>query len=136
MPRRRSTSPPRSATVTSSAPISNPGQLDTVHDLSDGGLIVALAEMVMASDAADDIGAQIDLPQGVTPQAFLFGEDQARYLVAAPQAVAERLLADAKAAGVPALRLGVAGGRHLRVGDIVSLMCRRCARPMRGFSPP
>jgi phosphoribosylformylglycinamidine synthase len=97
------------------------GELDTVHDLSDGGLIVALAEMIMASNPIDDVGAQIDLPEGVDAHAFLFGEDQARYLISAPQEVSDRLLADAKEACVPAIRLGPAGGRHLRVGDLVWL---------------
>jgi len=111
------------------------GQIDTVHDLSDGGLIVALAEMVMASDPADDVGAQIDLPEGVAPHAFLFGEDQARYLVAAPEPVAERLLAEAKAAGVAAIRLGVAGGRHLRVADLVWLDVPALRAAHEGFFP-
>jgi phosphoribosylformylglycinamidine synthase len=98
------------------------GLLDTVHDLADGGLIIALAEMIMASDPADDVGSQIDLPEGLADtHAFLFGEDQARYLVACPEDISLKLLADAEAAGVPALRLGPVGGRHLRVNDLVWL---------------
>jgi phosphoribosylformylglycinamidine synthase II len=97
------------------------GAVDTVHDLSDGGLVIALAEMIMASNPADDVGSQIDLPEGVEPHAFLFGEDQGRYLVAAPEDVSKTILADAAAAGVPAIRLGVAGGRHYRIGDLVWL---------------
>jgi len=96
------------------------GAVDTVHDLSDGGLIVALAEMIMAA-RIEDIGAQIDLPDGVEPHAFLFGEDQGRYLVAAPEDVAKAMLSEAQAAGVPAVRLGVAGGVHYRIGDLVWL---------------
>ena len=111
------------------------GQLDTVHDLSDGGLIVALAEMAMASNPADDVGAQIDLPDGVDAHAYLFGEDQARYLIAVPEAAAAELLADAKAAGVPALRLGVAGGRHYRIGDLVWLDIARMRAAHEDFFP-
>ena len=77
--------------------------------------------MIMASDPVDDVGSQIDLPEGVDPHAFLFGEDQARYLVALPEDASKKLLADAKAAGVPAMRLGVAGGRHYRINDLVWL---------------
>ena len=53
-----------------------------VHDVSDGGLLVALAEMAMASG----IGAQLDAPprQAWRPHAFWFGEDQARYVVTVP----------------------------------------------------
>ena len=49
----------------------------TCHDLSDGGLAVALAEMCMASG----IGASVDAGDG-SGHARLFGEDQARYVVA------------------------------------------------------
>ena len=80
------------------------GQVSTVHDLSDGGLGIALAEMAMAGK----LGATIDtLPEGPA-HAVLFGEDQARYLVTTGDAAT--LLAAAKAAGVPALKLGTTGG--------------------------
>ena len=54
------------------------GRVDTVHDVSDGGLLVALAEMAMAGG----IGADFCVP-GTTIEAvpFLFGEDQGRYLL-------------------------------------------------------
>ena len=110
------------------------GAVDTVHDLSDGGLIVALAEMIMAA-RVETIGAQIDLPEGVAAHAFLFGEDQGRYLVAAPEDVAKAVLADAKAAGVPVLRLGVAGGMHYRIGDLVWLDVAALRASHEGFFP-
>ena len=47
--------------------------------------------------------------------AFLYGEDQARYLVAVPAAKAAEILAEAKNAGVPAASLGVAGGDKIAV---------------------
>ncbi|GGH32273.1 phosphoribosylformylglycinamidine synthase subunit PurL [Alsobacter metallidurans] len=83
----------------------------TVHDLSDGGLAVALAEMAMAKR----IGATIEtLPAGPA-HAVLFGEDQARYLLAVPADEADAVLAQAKASGVPAMRLGVTGGDTLNL---------------------
>lgn len=86
------------------------GLVSTVHDLSDGGLAVALAEMAMASG----IGATITaLPAGVPAHAALFGEDQARYLLA----VAPDHLATVKAgfasAGVSLLEIGKTGGEIL-----------------------
>ena len=54
------------------------GRLDTVHDLSDGGLLVAVAEMALSGG----IGTKLKLPAGAKPIPFLFGEDQARYLLA------------------------------------------------------
>ena len=83
------------------------GRLSAVHDCSDGGLALALAEMAIAGG----IGAQIArLPVGPAHSA-LFGEDQARYVVttASPEAI----LAEAQAAGVPALLLGSVGGPAL-----------------------
>ena len=86
------------------------GRLTAVHDISDGGLALALAEMAMAGGVGADIAAvAIEGP----PHAFLFGEDQSRYVVAAPAADAERILADAKALAIPAVRLGATGGQTL-----------------------
>ncbi len=48
------------------------------HDISDGGLLCALAEMAMAGN----VGAKITIDPGDNPGAFWFGEDQARYVVA------------------------------------------------------
>jgi phosphoribosylformylglycinamidine synthase len=85
------------------------GDVTTCHDLSDGGLAVALAEMAMAGG----IGAVIDtLPDGAR-HAVLFGEDQARYLIAVPADRAEHVLETVRTAGVPALRLGTTGGTDL-----------------------
>jgi phosphoribosylformylglycinamidine synthase subunit PurL len=82
------------------------GRLDTVHDCSDGGLAVALAEMAMAGG----IGAEIEaLPAGIPVHGALFGEDQARYVLAVPTDDADEILARAKASGVPALKLGTTG---------------------------
>jgi phosphoribosylformylglycinamidine synthase len=85
------------------------GLVTAVHDVSDGGVLIALAEMAMASK----IGATLQAPPGVPAHGFWFGEDQARYVVTAkdPGAIAQR----AEAAGVPIVRLGVTGGRALAV---------------------
>lgn len=86
------------------------GRLNAVHDCSDGGLALTLAEMAMAGRK----GARIDqLPHGASIHAVLFGEDQARYVVTCPSGQGEALLASAAKAGVPAFRLGVVGGDAL-----------------------
>jgi phosphoribosylformylglycinamidine synthase len=85
------------------------GRVAACHDLSDGGLLVALAEMAMAGG----LGATIDAPAALSAHAWFFGEDQARYLIetAEPEAV----LRDAESAGIPATRLGRVTGDQLTV---------------------
>jgi phosphoribosylformylglycinamidine synthase len=80
------------------------GEVKVVHDLSDGGLIAAAAEMAMAA------GVGVTLNASSHPHAhyYLFGEDQARYLIATKDA--DGLIAKAHAAGVHASPAGVAGG--------------------------
>jgi phosphoribosylformylglycinamidine synthase subunit PurL len=85
------------------------GRVTAAHDVSDGGLAVALAEMAIASG----IGAQLDATPGVLPHAFWFGEDQARYVVTARAADAGTLIAEAKAAGVPVMQIGATFGNAL-----------------------
>jgi phosphoribosylformylglycinamidine synthase len=87
------------------------------HDLSDGGLLVAVAEMAMAGN----IGAGIDLPAGADAAGFLFGEDQSRYL--ATTSDADAVASRAAAAGVPVLKLGTTGGTSLTLngGDAISV---------------
>src|SRR5262245_16659454 len=83
------------------------GIATAVHDVSDGGLLVALAEMAMASG----IGARLDAPPpAIAPHAFWFGEDQARYLVTVRPSAAEAVAQDAAAAAVTIHRVGSTGG--------------------------
>ncbi|MGH7125856.1 MAG: AIR synthase-related protein, partial [Stellaceae bacterium] len=85
------------------------GHISACHDISDGGLLVAVAEMAMAGT----VGATIALPPDLSPLAAAFGEDQARYMLAV--ADAPGLLARAKSVGVPAALLGATGGDALTV---------------------
>src|SRR6187551_1957038 len=86
------------------------GTATAVHDLSDGGLLIALAEMAIASG----IGARLlAAPAALVPQAYWFGEDQARYLVTVPETEADAVLTRAREASVPVLRVGVTGGEVL-----------------------
>jgi phosphoribosylformylglycinamidine synthase len=91
------------------------GQVKVVHDLSDGGLVAAAAEMALASDMGITLKAEGPLPA----QAWLFGEDQGRYLLGCADAVA--VLSAAVAAGVPAQVIGSAGGRFLACEGLFSL---------------
>ncbi|MBB2961100.1 phosphoribosylformylglycinamidine synthase subunit PurL [Methylobacterium sp. R2-1] len=86
------------------------GIADTVHDLSDGGLAVALAEMAMAGGLGAALPAA---PDGVPAHAYLFGEDQGRYLIAVPAEAAADLLYSASAQGIDAATVGIVGGDSL-----------------------
>jgi phosphoribosylformylglycinamidine synthase len=86
------------------------GVATAVHDVSDGGLLVAIAEMAMASG----MGAQLDPPpQGIAAHAFWFGEDQARYVITVKAKNADALLARCKAANIPVHRIGSTGKNTL-----------------------
>ncbi|NDH63331.1 MAG: phosphoribosylformylglycinamidine synthase II, partial [Alphaproteobacteria bacterium] len=92
------------------------GHVAACHDLSDGGLLVGLAEMCLAGGT----GAAMRLPADAgTPHAYLYGEDQGRYLVATDDGNA--LVEAAMAAGVPATLLGYSGGDSLVVEGLFAL---------------
>ena len=90
------------------------GHVSACHDVSDGGLLVAVAEMAMASRTGVQLTAG---PDGLPPHAWWFGEDQGRYVVAVAPAEAGALLERAARAGVPAERIGRSGGDGLVLPD-------------------
>lgn len=85
------------------------GVATAVHDCSDGGLGVAIAEMAIASG----IGATVDLADDCDAVAALFGEDQGRYVVTMSKDSAAALAA---ANGVNIVRIGTTGGSSLKLG--------------------
>jgi phosphoribosylformylglycinamidine synthase II len=85
------------------------GLVRAAHDLSDGGLAIAAAEMALGSDVGVSLGYQGDLDDA----AFLYAEDQARYLIAVTPNNVEELDKRARAAGVSYLVVGEAGGREI-----------------------
>ena len=98
------------------------GLVRAAHDLSEGGLLVAVAEMLFApgaSEGADPplLGATLELAGLGAPRidALLFGESQGRIVVSVTDEIA--VLGAAAAAGVPASVIGrVTRGRMLQVG--------------------
>ena len=88
------------------------GVASAAHDVSDGGLLVALAEMAMAGG----IGAELDRPP-LAAHAFWFGEDQGRYVVTVKPSVAEKVLSRARSCGIPARQLGFTGTDALTLQD-------------------
>jgi phosphoribosylformylglycinamidine synthase subunit PurL len=88
------------------------GAATAVHDVSDGGILVALAEMAMQSG----IGADLDRAP-LAAHAFWFGEDQSRYIVTAKATVADKIMLRARSAGVPVRQLGYTGEDALTIQD-------------------
>ena len=91
--------------------------LSSAHDVSDGGIAVALAECCTTAQDGSFVGAHVTLPaareegSGGSPiAATLFGEAPSRILVSMPKDRAEDVLKRARDAGVPARQLGFTGG--------------------------
>ncbi len=94
------------------------GLLSAVHDVSDGGLLVAVTEMALAGGA----GAVLDVGGGA---AFWFGEDQARYVVTTRPAETGRLLALAAERGVRLGRVGTTGSDSVSIGGEARVLLAR-----------
>lgn len=92
------------------------GLISACHDIADGGLAVALAEMAMAGNT----GAAIEPPQtGIPLFAWLFGEDQGRYVITTHEP--EKVTTAAQKSGVSAQILGKTGGKELTVGSEIAI---------------
>lgn len=87
------------------------GLVRSAHDVSDGGVAVAVAESAILGS----VGAAVELGGG---EAALFGEGQSRAVVSCAPADAAALLARAAAAGVAARLVGKVGGERLGIGAI------------------
>ena len=88
--------------------------VDGVHDISDGGLGVALAEMMVKSGTGCRLG-------GIAGYAELFGEGPSRVLVSVPSVRFATVRERSSEAGVPATDLGVGGGDALVIDGLLEL---------------
>ncbi|TJV08690.1 MAG: phosphoribosylformylglycinamidine synthase II, partial [Mesorhizobium sp.] len=93
------------------------GVVTSAHDVSDGGIAVALAEMAMASG----IGATVPGLVGTDPIPVWFGEDQGRYLLTLsidPQSKEWDAIREQQSKlGIFAPWIGSTGGRELKLGE-------------------
>src|SRR5262249_21780751 len=122
------------------------GLLSAAHDLSDGGLALALAECCLTGaaranpcDEQAGTGCVVTLPAGQAsapdPFTFLFSESAARAIaVVRPGAEAEFAALCAER-GVPAARLGVTGGRALELTGLFSVPLAEIAAATRATLP-
>ncbi len=107
------------------------GNLTAVHDVSDGGILVAAAEMAMAGGIGVSLKPQTDLPL----HCWAFGEDQARYLVTLAEAEADAFIARARETGVPAARIGTTGGHELTLDGGVPISLTGMKKAHEGWLP-
>ncbi|RME65377.1 MAG: phosphoribosylformylglycinamidine synthase subunit PurL [Alphaproteobacteria bacterium] len=107
------------------------GLASAVHDLSDGGLLVAIAEMAMAGG----IGAHLKIDTPLPAHAYLFGEDQGRYALTCRADDATAIAARAIAAGVAVESLGLTGGDELTVAGLATISLTALQARHEGWLP-
>jgi phosphoribosylformylglycinamidine synthase len=96
------------------AALVNERLVDGVHDVSDGGLGVALAEMMVKSGTGCRVA-------GIADHAELFGEGPSRVLISVPPTFGRVVLERTSAASVPVEQLGVGGGDRLVIEAVLEL---------------
>ena len=98
--------------------------IQAAHDISDGGMLVALAEMMLAGGN----GAHIILPNKLNAHSWCFGENQSSYIIATFEP--DGLSSDAELAQIPYIHFGKSNStQELKIsnGDIISLIeLREC----------
>ncbi len=106
-------------------------RINTCHDCSDGGLLVALGEMALAGN----IGAKLDTAQHSHPHAFWFGEDQARYVITALPGEAKKIIADAQGKNIHVQKIGVTGGNAIHLGNEPPLKLKNLRKAHENWLP-
>ena len=99
------------------------------HDVSGGGILTAVAKMALSGG----VGAEITVPPAADAHTWLFGEDQARYLLAVEDA--DAVLQAAEAAGVSASVIGGTGGDTLTVTGQAAISLLDLASAHEGWLP-
>ena len=107
------------------------GMITACHDLSDGGLAIALAEMVIKSHH----GISAKLTGKMPAHAELFGEDQARYLISVNADKYAAVEEQAKQAGVKLTNLGKVTGQDLVVEEHIKLSAKQLENAYESWFP-
>ena len=92
--------------------LNNRELINACTDLSDGGIALAAFELAEMGN----IGMEIEISDTAT----LFGEDQARYVIASNFDQAEALFVNAREAGVVISKIGTLGGNKIKFGEFYS----------------
>jgi phosphoribosylformylglycinamidine synthase subunit PurL len=106
------------------------GLVHAAHDLSDGGLALAAAEMALAAG----VGVRLRASERLSPAAWFFGEDQGRYLIGCERDKTSGLEAMAADRGIALRRVGTVEGRDVRLGDATAALSRLAEAHDRGLA--
>jgi phosphoribosylformylglycinamidine synthase len=94
------------------------GLIRSAHDVSEGGLAVALAECCISGPGVG-FGAEIEMEGELRPDAWLFGESQSRVVLSVRRRHLGRIRELAESMQVPFTVLGEVKGRRLRIGELI-----------------
>lgn len=95
------------------------GKITSCHDISDGGLYVAIAEMSMR----DCIGAELKIDTNLPKFAYFFGEDQGRYIITAKASDVAGILRIASENGIFSEEIGKTGGKSINMdGNSIDIL--------------
>lgn len=108
------------------------GWVRSAHDVSDGGLAVALAESCYQGKPGHTIGATIRLNDALRPDFLLFSETQSRIILTTDTENAKRLKQWAQTQHVDCVEIGVVGGKTLRINDWIVMQASDIERLHRG----
>jgi len=95
------------------------GLVRSAHDVSEGGLAVAIAECCISGPQR--LGAEIDMEASIRPDAWLFGESQSRIVLSVRPRHLSRLRELATAREIPLTVLGTVRGTRLRIGSLIDI---------------
>jgi phosphoribosylformylglycinamidine synthase len=104
------------------------GLVDGVHDVSEGGVGVTLAEMAVAGGVGFTV-------EHVADHAALFGEEPSRVVFSVPGPGLDELEGRVRSAGLGLVRMGVAGGDRLVVAGLMDVSLADAEAAWRGSLP-
>ncbi len=96
------------------------GLIRSAHDVSEGGIAVALAECSLMRPSGV-LGVDVSLDGHIRPDVLLFGESAARIIISVKPENVDAVISIARELGAPVKRIGTVGGRLISIRDILSV---------------
>lgn len=96
------------------------GLIESAHDISEGGLAIALAECCISQEKT--VGAKVNINTDIRQDCLLFGEDQSRIIVSVKDANIRQLKGLHNAySSINLEQIGVVGGRALKINNVIDI---------------